>query len=99
MDQIGKIFGLVFSLIGPVAIAYAIVSFIRTQRFVRSSAEAKGEVIRLEHTRDRLGSATYEDYAPVFSFTAADGRTYTVTSDIASSPADFSVGERVSVRY
>jgi hypothetical protein len=46
-----------------------------------------------------MGSTRYVSYAPVFSFTAADGNTHTVTSDISSSPAGFDIGDSVKVRY
>ena len=65
--------------------------------FIRRSAEANGEVIRLEHTKN-VSSPSYESYAPVFSFKVSDGKAYTVTSNISSSPADFSVGDSVRVR-
>lgn len=99
MDQIGTLLDLLLLLAGPVLLGYAVVSYLRTVRFIRSSTEVAGEVIRLEHSRDRTGNSTYESYAPVFSFTAADGKKRTVTSDVWSSPADFSVGESVRVRY
>jgi len=38
-------------------------------------------------------------YAPVFSFTAEEGRAYTVISETYSSSPGFRVGESVRVRY
>jgi hypothetical protein len=99
MGDISNILGFVFFFGGPCALAYSLVSTFRTRDFIRRSVEVTGEVIRLERSVDRGGSASYIEYAPVFSFTVADGNAYTVISKISSSPADFNVGESVRVRY
>jgi hypothetical protein len=87
----------VFLVVGPCAAVWSVVSFVRTRNFIFRSVEVDGEVIRLERSKDR-GQYGYT-YAPVFSFTAEDGGSYTVTSDVGSSPAGFDVGDRVRVRY
>lgn len=87
----------VFAVAGPCAAVYSVVSFVRTRSFILRSVEVDGEVVRLERSKDR-GRYGYT-YAPVFSFTAADGASYTVTSDVGSSPPGFDVGDRVRVRY
>jgi len=93
------VFGCLFACGGPCLIVYGVVSYFRTQSFIRRSAEARGEVIRLEHSKDRMGTTSYESYALVFSFIAANGKKFTVASDVWSSPADFSIGESVRVLY
>jgi hypothetical protein len=97
MDQFTQIYCYALSVIGPCALVFSIVSIFRTRNFIRRSSEVSGKVIRLERskTRDRYG---YE-YAPVFSFTTAEGKSCTVTSDVSSSPPGFSIGESVRVRY
>ena len=45
-----------------------------------------------------MGSARVT-YAPVFQFTASDGRTYTVSSDVYGRQSDVRYGERVRVLY
>ena len=87
----------IFLVVGPCAAVYSVVSFVQTRRFILRSVEVDGEVVRLERSKDR-GRYGYT-YAPVFSFTAADGGSYTVTSDVGSSPAGFDVSDRVRVRY
>ena len=99
MDQVHTIGGFASLLAGACALVFSLVSVVRTLGFIRHSVEASGQVIRLEHSKDKLGTASYEDYAPVFSFTVPGGKKYTVTSNISSSPADFSVGGSVRVRY
>jgi hypothetical protein len=98
LDQFSKILGLVLLAIGPCALVYSVVAFVRTRGFIRRSVEVTGEVIRLERTSSG-GRNSFMDYAPVFSFTALDGSAHTVTSDVSSSPPDFGVGESVRVRY
>lgn len=39
------------------------------------------------------------NYAPTFTFKAIDGRDYSVTSDVASNPPSFEVGEEVRIVY
>jgi hypothetical protein len=98
MDQTSRILGIVFGCIGPCLLAFSVVSFFRTRNFLFHSAEVNGKVTRLEPSKNADRVASY-DYAPVFSFTAANGKQYTVISNIASNPPDFSVGESVRVRY
>jgi hypothetical protein len=97
LDQIWELIDVMFAVGGPVLIVYGIASFIHTRYFVRQCAETSGEVIRLERSQypDEYGYS----YAPVFSFTAADGRSFTVTSKVSSSPPGFAEGEQVRVRY
>jgi hypothetical protein len=97
MDQINKVIEFALLAIGPCAIVYSFASFFRTRAFLRTSIEVTGQVVRLERSKypDRYGYT----YAPVFCFTANDGTEHTVTSDVGSSPAGFSEGDSVRVRY
>jgi hypothetical protein len=97
MDQIFKILGVVALCASPCSIAYSIFSIFKTRSFLLHSVEVDGEVVRLERskTRDQYGYT----YAPVFTFTSADGKGYTVTSDAGSSPPGFTEGQSVRVRY
>jgi hypothetical protein len=97
MGQLETLLNYMFLVVGPCAVVYSIVSIMRTRSFIRRSVEVNGEVIRLERSPDR-GRYGYT-YAPVFSFTSADGVMHTVTSDVGSSPAGFDVGDSVRVRY
>jgi len=97
MDQIFRALGFAALCASPCLMVYFLISIVRTRTFILRSVEVNGEVIRLERskTRDRYGYS----YAPVFSFTVADGRSFTVTSDVSSSPPGFFEGEPVTVRY
>ena len=97
MGQLDTLLGYVFLVAGPCALVYSIVSIVQTRTFLSRSREVSGEVVRLERSQDS-GQFGYT-YAPVFSFTALDGLTHTVTSDVGSSPASFSEGDFVRVRY
>jgi len=99
MDQFNRVIDILLLCTGPCLLVYSVVAFFRTRSFLRSSTEVNGAVVRLEHSTDRTGTATYESYAPVFSFTTVDGKRHTVPSEVWSSPADFSVGEAMRVRY
>jgi Protein of unknown function (DUF3592) len=97
MDQIFRALGFAALCASPCLMVYFLISIVRTRTFILRSVEVNGEVIRLERskTRDRYGYS----YAPVFSFTVTDGRSFTVTSDVSSSPPGFFEGEPVTVRY
>lgn len=72
----------------------ALVLFIRSEVFLHRSISADGTVIRLVAGHDET-----VDYAPVFSYAAQDGRTFTVQSHIYSAPPVFRVGQTVTVLY
>ncbi len=100
MDQLKRMIDLLLVSIGPCLLVYSVVSFFRTRSFISGSTETNGEIIRLEHSEEGMGTGSaYNRYTPVFSFTAADGENYTVTSGVSSSSADFIVGDSVRVRY
>jgi uncharacterized protein DUF3592 len=73
-----------------------------TTHFVHSSAIAEGKVLSLREVVSHSDDADQHEsitYAPVFTFKAADGASYTVSSDTGSSPPGFAVGETVRVLY
>src|SRR5690242_5636521 len=61
------------------------------------SFSAIGTIDSVSEVVDQQNSGI--DYAPKFTFSATDGKVYTVTSGVASNPPDFEVGEHVRVRY
>jgi len=61
------------------------------------SFSAIGTIDSVSEVVDQQNSGI--NYAPTFTFSAADGKEYTVTSGVASNPPDFEVGEHVRVRY
>jgi len=97
VDQIWRILGFVALCASPCSIIYSVICFFRTRSFLLHSLEVDGEVVRMERSkdRDRYGFT----YAPVFEFTVADGKGYTVTSDAGSSSPGFAEGESVKMRY
>jgi hypothetical protein len=72
----------------------------RTSSFIQRSQSAPGRVTALEPvTGQDSGSNRTINYAPVFSFKAADSKTYSVTSSTSSNPPGFEVGDDVTVLY
>lgn len=68
--------------------------------FLRISIAETGTVVsnvRVEQ-RDSDGQATIA-FKPEFTFTGADGKTYTVTSATGSNPPEFAEGQTVRVLY
>jgi hypothetical protein len=70
---------------------------IYTSVWLYRSTPAHGSVVGLVKVEAQDGNGI--NYAPRFTFKAEDGRTYTVTSSLASNPPEFEIGQEVSVRY
>jgi hypothetical protein len=68
---------------------------IHTALYLRTAQSASGTVVQLRTMNNDDGVF----YAPVFSFVAADGTAYTISSNTGSNPPDFRIGERVNVLY
>jgi len=87
---------------GPGLLLVALAFAIYTAHFIRSSAIAEGKVLSLREVVSHSDDADQHEsitYAPVFTFKAADGASYTVSPDMGSSPPGFAVGETVRVLY
>jgi len=82
---------------GACLIAAAAGFAVHTERFILHSASAQGTVIGLVASR-RDGDMKMT-YAPVFAFTANNGRAYTITSNSGSNPPEFALGDQVAVLY
>jgi Protein of unknown function (DUF3592) len=72
-----------------------------TLLFVRTSVAATGTVVsnvRIEQRSSEDQQVT-TTFAPEFTFTSTDGKTYTVTSGNSSNPPEFAEGQAVRVLY
>ena len=83
--------------LGPLLFGFSAVFSLHTWLFLLRSARAVGTVTELRVDYDDQHRET--NYAPVFAFTASDGKSHAVVSDTWANPPAFSVGERVPVRY
>ena len=86
---------LIFTAVGGFLLWLALYFRRRTKRFIDESLQTHGEVIGL-HEVYHGGSITY---APIISFTTADGRGRTFTDSVSSRPASHAVGDRVEILY
>lgn len=73
----------------------AIISARATTTFMRTAIKANGAIVDLV----RVGYGHDVTYAPVFRFTAADGRSYTIKSRASTNPPEFTVGQTVQILY
>lgn len=88
---------LVFFVSGACCLILSAIFAIGRAFFIRNAIAATGSVVRLE---ERFNADTQSvEYAPVFGFTAKDGRNYTISSQIATSPPEFVVGDKVRILY
>lgn len=92
------LFGVTFFVFGPCLLLAALISAWRTHLFLRGSESSLATVVQLKeiHSLHRRAEVSY---APVFTFVARDGRTYTLTSDMATHPSAFKVGEDATAHY
>jgi hypothetical protein len=95
MKAVRLLFGVTFFVLGPCSLVWSLVSAWRTHAFLERSVAAQGTVVQFKAIRS-LHSNT--GFAPIFTFTA-DGRSYTIASDYATSPPAFKIGEHVIVHY
>ena len=82
---------------GPVLLLIAVGTGIERVLFVRSSLSAEGVVVALRYVRS--SKSTSRTCSPIFRFTAKNGVTFTVTSNIAQSPSPWKYGDHVRVLY
>lgn len=88
-------------IVGPVFLLVAVVAGGRTAAFLRSSVAETGTVVsnvRVD-TRPADGGDATTSFAPEFTFTGVDGKSYTVTSSTSSDPPAFAEGQTVRVLY
>ena len=87
--------GMAFLAVGLFLLRYAWQTNANGQGYGNLTRQTTGTVVALDRHDLRNSRPTY---APVFTYAVA-GQTYRVTSELATSPASFSVGESVTVRY
>jgi hypothetical protein len=80
---------------GPVMILVAAGTGIERAFFIRSSASADGVVVALR----RVPGSTKKSLAPIIRFTAQNGMSFTVGSNIYQSPSTWQLGGHVRVLY
>ena len=85
----------IFCAAGPVTLLVAAGTGIERALFIRSSSSAEGVVVAL---RGVPGSSK-TSLAPVFRFTAQNGMSFTVSSNIYQRPSTWQLGGRVRVLY
>ncbi len=86
----------IFCSAGPVMLLIAAGTGVERAVFLHSSLSADGVVVAL---RPRATRSSKYSWMPVFRFTTQDGRTFTVTSNIAQSPSPWKFGDHVPVLY
>jgi hypothetical protein len=86
-----------FCLVGLLFLIIAAGSAVHRAVFIRAALHAEGTVIEMRPTHStRTGAGTY---IPVFRYTAHDGSSYIIVSDVSVGSSSFSPGEKVNVLY
>lgn len=97
-DLIGRLIAYAFlgsfCIAGPLVLLLALGTAVQRTALVISGLHAEATVIGW-----RTAGSTRVTYAPVFQFTASDGRPYTVSSDVYGKQSDVRYGERIRVLY
>jgi hypothetical protein len=85
-------------VVGPGLLLIAAVTGVERALFLHSAATAEGAIIAMRETPQSAGK-TRKSFSPIFQFKAANGRSYTVTSNIAERPTSWRLGGPVQVLY
>jgi hypothetical protein len=97
-EFIGRLIGFVFlgsfCVAGPLLLILALGTAVQRAALVFSGLHAEATVIGA-----RQSGSTRPTYAPVFQFTASDGRSYTVSSDVYGKQSANRYGSQVQVLY
>lgn len=83
-----------FCLAGPLFLIVGLGAAAQRAALIFTGERADGTVIA-----KRQSVSSHPTYAPVFQFTAGDGRSYTASSDVYGREAEFRYGEHVRVLY
>jgi hypothetical protein len=83
-----------FCVAGPLLLILALGAAVQRGALVIFGLHAEATVVGM-----RSMGATAVNYAPVFQFTANDGRTHTVSSDVYGKDSAVRYGERIAVLY
>ena len=83
-----------FCLAGPLCLVIAFGSAVQRAALIYCGLQAEGTVIAKQPS-----GSTRVTYAPVFRFTASDGRAYVVASDVSGRESAFKYGQHVQVLY
>lgn len=95
---VGRLIGYVFigsfCIAGPLLLLLALGTAVQRTALVLSGLRAQATVVGA-----RASGSTRVTYAPVFEFTARDGRSYTVMSDVYGEESEIHFGSRLRVLY
>lgn len=86
----------IFLFVGLALLGGAAFAYQRHVQFLEKAHTAVGTVIELKYQRSGKSGGTYH---PVFTFTAENGKRYTIHSDSGTSPPTYHVNEKVTVLY
>jgi hypothetical protein len=85
----------IFFILGSGCLLYASVLVVKNILFLKNSASATGTVIDFHRHRGNK----FTTYAPIVTFTTADGRSFKFRSQVGGDEKDYSIGQQVTVLY
>jgi hypothetical protein len=86
-----------FAIGSLVLLAIAVGSTVQRAALIFSGSRAEGTVVSKKQVGHLKGGAAA--YAPMFQFTASDGRTYVVTSDLSGPESAYQFGQHLRILY
>jgi len=92
-------FSLLFGLTGLYLLTVAIRLIVRMRDWKRRAIRAEGTIVGFEEERFSGDRAGHPLFAPLVTFTTADGQSIEFKSSRSERPNPYTVGQRVAVRY
>jgi hypothetical protein len=92
-------FSLLFAIVGLYLVSVAIRLIARMRDWKARAIKAEGTIVGFEEERPTGDRAGHPLFAPLVTFTAADGQTIEFKSSRSERPNPYTVGQRVAVYY
>lgn len=99
---VAKIFSIGFIIIGLVMVLIGACMFKYNMHIISKGIKTKAIIVNFEKRVSKninRHSGNSITYAPVFTFKATDGKSYTITSKTSTNNLNFTIGEKVSIIY
>ncbi len=97
--KVSKIIKFIFIIVGSGMLTWTFFIYNDTRKFLKTSVETQGTVIKLSESVSNSSSDNSIMYRPVVQFTDNEGNLIEFSSSTSSNTPSYSIGEKVEVLY